>query len=88
MATLHQQPIHTSSGRSNERLAMSNSICSRCCGLLVRTFCVSPEEGIAGFQIEAMKCLQCGDLFDNTILENRWRSKHHQITNYKKSRKQ
>lgn len=87
MATLHQQPIHTSSGRSDERLSRFSSTCSRCCGLLVKTFCVSPEEGIAGFQIEVAKCLQCGDLFDNTILENRRRSEHQQLIHYKGARK-
>jgi hypothetical protein len=79
MATLQQQPIHTSRGRLEELLSTSDSTCSRCRGLLVKTFCVSPEEGIAGFQIEAMKCLKYGDLFDSTILENRLRSQHHQL---------
>ena len=87
MATLHQQPINTSPERSNERLSRFNSTCSRCRGLLVKTFCVSPEEGIAGFQIEVMKCLQCGDLFDTTILENRWRSQHHQLIHHKGARR-
>jgi len=87
MATLHQQPINASPGRSDERLSRFNSTCSRCRGLLVKTFCVSPEEGIAGFQIEVMKCLQCGDLFDTTILENRWRSEHHQLIHHKGARR-
>ena len=87
MATLHQQPIHTSPGRSDEQLSRFSSTCSRCRGLLVKTFCVSPEEGIAGFQIEVMKCLQCGDLFDTTILENRWRSEHHQLIHHKGARR-
>lgn len=87
MATLQQQPIQTSTGRLDTLLFRSNSTCSRCGGLLVKSFCVSPEEGIADFQIEVMKCLQCGDLFDATILENRWRSEHHQLIHYKGARK-
>ena len=87
MATLHKQPILTSSTRLDKLSSGSDSICSRCQGFLVKTFCVSPEEGVAGFQIEVFKCLQCGDLFDNTILENRGRSEHHQITHYKGARK-
>ena len=87
MATLHQQSIHTSPGRSEKRLSESSSICSRCHGLLVKTFCIAPEEGIADFQIEVMKCLQCGDLFDPTILENRWRSEHHQLIHHKGARR-
>ena len=87
MATLQQNPIHTSQERFDDLLASSTSNCSRCGGLLVQTFCIAPEEGIADFQIEAMKCLQCGDLFDNTILENRWRSQHHQLIHYKGARR-
>ncbi len=60
----------------------SPSPCARCGGLLVRTFCISPDEGIADFQIPVWKCLQCGDLFDTTILKNRWHSQHHQFTNH------
>lgn len=79
MEILQQQLIHTSPRKSKHVARGSASTCSRCRGLLVKTFCVSPEEGIAGFQIEAMKCLKCGDLFDSTILENRLRSQHHQL---------
>lgn len=87
MATLQEQTIHSSPGSLDKLLSRSKSICSRCRGLLVKTFCVSPEEGIAGFQIEVFKCLQCGDLFDNTILENRWRSEHHQLIHHKGARR-
>jgi len=87
MATLNQQPSHTSPGRLDKLSSRHRSICSRCQGFLVTTFCVSPEEGTAGFQIEVMKCLQCGDLVDRTILENRWRSEHHQLIHHKGARK-
>ena len=88
MAILQQNAINNPTGRTNLlQPSSSHSICSRCRGLLVKTFCVSPEEGIAGFQIEVMKCLQCGDLFDSTILENRWRSEHHQLIPHKGGRK-
>ena len=88
MATLQENTIHTSQERLDDLLARSTSICSRCGGLLTKTFCIAPEEGIADFQIEVMKCLQCGDLFDTTILENRWRSEHHQLIHHKGARKQ
>lgn len=87
MATLEQQTIITSPGSFDELSTRSKSTCSRCGGLVVKTFCISPGEGIAVFQIEVMKCLQCGDLFDATILENRWRSKHHQIIHHKGARR-
>ena len=87
MEILQQQPIQASPGRVDDLLARSTSICSRCGGFLVKTFCIAPEEGIADFQIEVMKCLQCGDLFDTTILENRWRSEHHQLIHHKGARR-
>jgi hypothetical protein len=86
MEMLQQQP-HTSTRNSKQAVRSSPSICSRCRGLLVKTFCLAPEEGIADFQIEVMKCLQCGDLFDTTILENRWRSEHHQLIQHKGARR-
>jgi hypothetical protein len=45
--------------------------CSRCGGFLVSTFCISPDQGTSEFQIPVWKCLQCGDVFDDTILKNR-----------------
>ena len=72
MATLQQNPIHKPQGRLDDLLARSTSTCSRCGGLLVRTFCIAPEEGIADFQIDVMKCLQCGDIVDPVILKNRF----------------
>ena len=87
MEILQQQPIQASPRRVDDLLDSSHSTCSRCRGLLVKTFCIAPEEGIADFQIEVMKCLQCGDLFDTTILENRWRSEHHQLIHHKGTRR-
>jgi len=87
MATLQQNPNYTSHERLDEVTAPSTPTCFRCHGLLIRTFCVSPGEGISDFQIEVMKCLQCGNLFDATILENRWRSEHHQLIPHKGGRK-
>ncbi len=43
------------------------------------TFCISPDDSSLEFQISVWKCLQCGDLFDKTILENRSRSQHTQL---------
>ena len=57
------------------------SSCSRCGGLLVTTFCVSPDQGSSEFQISVWKCLQCGDLFDSTILQNRQRSQQQLVHN-------
>jgi hypothetical protein len=51
--------------------------CSRCGGFLVNTFCITPDQGTSEFQIPVWKCLQCGDVFDATILKNRHYSHHH-----------
>ena len=53
--------------------------CFRCGGFLMTIFCVSPDDGSSEFQISVWKCLQCGDLFDKTILENRSRSQQTQL---------
>jgi len=74
MEALQQQPIQALAKKSEDSGNRSAFICSRCAGRLVETFCISPAEGIAEFQIPVLKCLQCGDLFDETILENRYRS--------------
>ena len=54
-----------------------SSSCSRCGGFLVRSFCISPDQGTSEFQIPVWKCLQCGDVFDATILKNRHLSHPH-----------
>lgn len=80
MVAIHQ---NTSSARLDgvcDFLESSQSICSRCDGLLIESFCISPKEGNADFQIPVQKCLQCGDVFDPTILKNRMRSQHYQLT--------
>ena len=74
MEILQRQPTQTSTKKSEDSGKSSLFICSRCEGHLVRTYCISPAEGIAEFQIAVLKCLQCGDLVDETILENRYRS--------------
>lgn len=61
-----------------ERLSTN---CSRCGGFLVNTFCITPEQGTSEFQIPVWKCLQCGDIFDATILKNRRHSQHHHSNN-------
>ena len=79
METLQQTAIPTSPMKSARTVGNHASICSRCRGLLVETFCISPAEGGAEFQIQVMKCLQCGDFIDSAILENRQRASFHQL---------
>jgi hypothetical protein len=51
--------------------------CSRCGGLLVRSYCISPDQGAWEFQIPVCRCLQCGDVIDPTILKHRRQPPHH-----------
>ncbi len=66
--------------RDNEIAGKPFTHCARCGGFLVRSFCISPDQGTSEFQIPVWKCLQCGDLFDATILKNR-HLVHHQSNN-------
>ncbi len=79
MEPIQTTPTHKASFNGPTLSHLLPSTCSRCGGLLVSTFCVSPDEGSSEFQISVWKCLQCGDLFDATILENRQRSQQQQL---------
>lgn len=46
--------------------------CTRCGGLLEKTYCVSPDQGTCDFQIPVARCLQCGDVIDPVILKHRF----------------
>lgn len=76
--TLTKQHSSQQTGRRDNEIAgkVSNN-CSRCGGFLVSSFCISPDQGTSEFQIPVWKCLQCGDLFDATILKNRHLFNHH-----------
>lgn len=49
------------------------SACLRCGGLLVDEHCM--DSG-GGYRLWAMRCVQCGDLIDETILVNRYAPRH------------
>ena len=55
---------------SGKRLPARNS-CSRCGGMMILTFCISPDQGNWDFEIPVGRCLQCGDIIDPTILKHR-----------------
>lgn len=63
--------------RGKDLVGRLQSNCSRCGGFVVRSFCISPDQGTSEFEIPVWKCLQCGDVFDATILKNRHHSHHH-----------
>lgn len=80
MTLTKQHSILQMGRRDNEIAGILSTHCSRCGGFLVSSFCISPAEGTSEFQIPVWKCLQCGDLFDATILKNR-HLVHHQSNN-------
>ncbi len=51
-------------------------VCRRCGGFLVDDHCMDLDlwEDRAGYRSWAMRCVQCGDLIDETILRNRYTS--------------
>jgi hypothetical protein len=79
--TLTKQHSIQQTGRRDHKIAgVPFTHCSRCGGFLVSSFCISPDQGTSEFQIPVHKCLQCGDLFDATILKNR-HLVHHKSNN-------
>lgn len=55
-------------------------VCRRCGGFLVDEHCMDLDlgEDRAGYRSWAMRCVQCGDLIDETILRNRYSHIPHQ----------
>jgi len=47
------------------------SMCARCGGLMVPDFCMDVLPSIGESRIEAKRCVQCGEVVDPVILENR-----------------
>lgn len=80
MTLTTQLPSQQTGRRDSEIDGKLLTHCSRCGGFLVSSFCISPDQGTSEFQIPVWKCLQCGDLFDATILKNR-HLVHHQSNN-------
>ena len=46
--------------------------CRRCGGMLVDEHCMDIGEEGTGHRFWGMRCIQCGDVFDETILRNRY----------------
>jgi hypothetical protein len=58
------------------------SACQRCGGMLVDEHCMDIGEEGSGNRFWGMRCIQCGDVIDETILRNRFSS----VENLKKLR--
>jgi len=48
--------------------------CQRCGGMLVDEHCMDIGEVGSGHRFWGMRCIQCGDVIDDTILRNRFSS--------------
>lgn len=47
------------------------SMCVRCGGLMVNDFCMDILNNIGESKFDAKRCVQCGEVVDPVILENR-----------------
>ena len=45
--------------------------CLRCGGLMVGDFCMDLLDGARGLEVVASRCLQCGEIVDPVIVQNR-----------------
>ncbi len=50
---------------------VSPDACTRCGGLLVSHWCMNVNYDAGGMEILTKRCLQCGEVIDPVILENR-----------------
>jgi len=50
---------------------ISTDACTRCGGLLVSHWCMNVNYDAGGMEILTKRCLQCGEVIDPVILENR-----------------
>lgn len=51
--------------------AHHESMCARCGGLMVNDFCMDVLNSIGESRFDAKRCVQCGEVVDPVILENR-----------------
>ena len=68
----------THSRRPVPRISDGWDSCRRCGGFLVDEHCMelNIEPSQPGYKFWAMRCVQCGDVIDETILRNRYASFH------------
>lgn len=52
--------------------------CVRCGGLMVREFCMDLLNSTGELECAARRCVQCGEVVDSLILQNR-RTQHHAV---------
>ena len=73
-ATQHSHPVQASITHMNTaRLAKEKEedTCTRCGGFMVSHWCMNVNYDAGGMEILTKRCLQCGEVIDPVILENR-----------------
>ncbi len=70
---LKSSPVPTIKNATPVKLekAESSDACTRCGGLLVSHWCMNVNYDAGGMEILTKRCLQCGEVIDPVILENR-----------------
>jgi RNase P subunit RPR2 len=70
---LKSEPIPTIKDATPVKLEQTKSsdACTRCGGLLVSHWCMNVNYDAGGMEILTKRCLQCGEVIDPVILENR-----------------
>jgi len=57
---------------ASDPITRATNGCHRCGGMLVDEHCMDIGEEGSGHRFWGMRCLQCGDVIDETILRNRY----------------
>lgn len=70
---LKSEPVPTIKNSTPVKLesSASSDACTRCGGLLVSHWCMNVNYDAGGMEILTKRCLQCGEVIDPVILENR-----------------
>ena len=73
MINLTHNAISTSSDHnsSNDQEIANISHCFRCEGLLAKEFCFDLQDGTGENWFWALRCVQCGEVLDPIIVQNR-----------------
>ena len=64
-------PEHGSSRLNSPRNNENEDTCTRCGGFMVSHWCMNVNYDAGGMEILTKRCLQCGEVIDPVILENR-----------------
>ena len=64
-------PVQSRSHLDSARNTENEDTCTRCGGFMVSHWCMNVNYDAGGMEILTKRCLQCGEVIDPVILENR-----------------